>query len=347
MRNRGFCLLLLLFLVCQGPASAQQGGAAGGKKAGKQGDLKVGPSNEGENWQVLDDVKSGLQPQLPFVFQKDDEPEFVRELARVEWRTGDPIDLYIMRPKTSAKVPVVLYLYSYPGDPATQFLDNGWAKRATAGGIAAVGFASALTGQRYHSRPLKQWFISELTESMGSSVHDVQLILNYLAYRGDMDVSHVGMFGMGSGASIAILTAQADSRIKALDLFDPWGDWPDWLRDSPAVPADERSRYTTPEFLKSVTKLDPAAYLPSLKIFRLRVRQTLTDPVTPKSARDRIATSLRDPRYLQRYANADAFMQALQADGLSGWIKQQLRSQMQAEDGTPGLTAQDSNPPAN
>jgi cephalosporin-C deacetylase-like acetyl esterase len=346
MRNRSFCLLPLLFLVWQGPASAQQGGAADGKKAEKQGDVKVGPANEGENWQVLDDVKSGLQPQPPFVFQMDDEPDLVREMVRVEWRTGDPIDLYIMSPKTSGKVPVVLYLYSYPNQGG-QFRDNGWAKRATAEGYAAVGFVTALTGDRYHFRPLKQWFISELTESMGSSVHDVQLILNYLADRGDMDVNHVGMFGMGSGASIAILAAQADSRIKALDLLDPWGDWPDWLRDSPAVPEDERSRYTTPEFLKSVAKLDPAAYLPSLKIFRLRVRQTLTDPVTPKSAKDRIATSLRDPRYLQRYANAGVFMQASQADGLSGWIKQQLRSQIQAEEGTPGLTAQDSNSPAN
>jgi dienelactone hydrolase len=202
MRNRCFCVLPLLFLVWQGPVFAQQGGAAGGKKAQKQDDLKVGPANKGENWQVLDDVKSGLQSEPPFVFQKDDEPEFVREMVRVEWRSGDPIDLYVMRPKTSGKVPVVLYLYSYPGDPASQFSDNGWAKRATAGGVAAAGFASALTGQRYRFRPLKQWFISELPESLGSSVHDVQLVLNYLAGRGDMDMNHVGVFGMGSGASI-------------------------------------------------------------------------------------------------------------------------------------------------
>jgi pimeloyl-ACP methyl ester carboxylesterase len=346
MPNRTICLLLLMILVLPGTASAQQQGAAHGKKADEQKTSKNTQPKEVENWQVLNDVKSGLQHRPPFVYQQDDQPEFVREVVRVQWREGDPIDLYIMRPKTPGKVPVVLYLYGYPSD-SFQFRDNGWGKRATANGFAAVGFASALTGPRYHFRPMKQWFISELQESLGSSVHDVQLILNYLADRGDMDVEHAGMIGMGSGASIAILAAQADSRIKALDVLDPWGDWPDWLRESPAVPEEERARCTTPEFLKSVAALDPVAYLPTLKIMRLRLQQTLTDPLSPKSARERIATSLRDPRYLERYANSELLMKAWQVDGLSGWIKQQLRSQMQVEGRAGGLTAPDSNSVAN
>jgi cephalosporin-C deacetylase-like acetyl esterase len=266
-------------------------------------------------------------------------------MVRVQWRTGDPIDLYVLRPKTSGKVPVVLYLYSYPSDSA-QFHDNGWGKRATAQGFAAVGFASALTGQRYQRRPLKQWFISELPESIGSSVHDVQLILNYLTERGDMDMQHVGMIGIGSGATIAILAAHADPRIKALDLLDPWGDWPEWLRESPAVPDEERAKYTAPEFLKSVAKLDPVAYLPSLKT-PLRLQQTLSEPVVPKSAKDRIGTSVRDPRLLARYANPEILMQAWQAEGLSGWIKQLLRSQMQAEGPSSGVPDPGSNSAAN
>jgi|SRR5215472_1286623 len=346
MRNRSFFLLLLVFLAWSGTASAQQHGAADGKEASKRSDLKLPPAGQGEKWQVLDDIKSGLRPRPPFEFQKDDEPEFVREIVRVQWREGDPIDLYIMRPKTPGKVPVVLYLYSYPND-SVQFRDNGWGKRATAKGFAGVGFASALTGPRYHFRPMNQWFVSQLPESIGSSVHDVQLVLNYLADRGDMDMNHVGMFGMGSGATIAILAAHADSRIKALDLLDPWGDWPDWLRESPAVPDEERAKYTTPEFVKSVRALDPVACLLSLKLSRLRLQQVLNDPVTPTTARERIATSVRDQRVLARYANAEVLKEAWQADGLSGWIKQQLQSQIQAEQQMDGPTVQGSNPAAN
>jgi pimeloyl-ACP methyl ester carboxylesterase len=342
MRSRSFCLLVLAFLVWPGTAPAQQQGAGDAKETSKRGDFKFPRPGEGENWQALGDIKSGLQPQPAFEVQKDDEPEFVKEIVRVQWRTADPIDLYVIRPKTTGKVPVVLYLYSYPTD-SLQFRDNGWAKRATAKGFAAVGFVSALTGQRYHTRPLKQWFVSELPESLGSSVHDVQFILNYLTERGDIDMEHVGMIGMGSGATIAILAAHADRRIKALDLLDPWGDWPDWLRDSPAVPDDERAKYTTPEFEKSVEALDPVAYLRSLKISYVRLQQILNDPVTPKAARERIATSVRDQRFLTRYANAEMLREAWQVDGLSGWIKQQLQSQIQAEEATGGLTAQGSN----
>ena len=82
---------------------------------------------------------------------------------------------------------------------------------------------------------MKEWFVSQLQESIAASAHDVQMILNYLAMRGDLDMDHVGMFGDGSGASIAILAAAVDPRIKASDLLDPWGDWPDWIAKSTLI----------------------------------------------------------------------------------------------------------------
>jgi acetyl esterase/lipase len=266
-----------------------------------------------------------LEVRSPVVLQNDEEPDFVRQLVRVQWRNNDPIDLWIARPKLSGKAPVILYLYSY-SDSSDRFHDNGWCKRATADGFAAVGFLAALTDYRFRARPLRQWFVSELPESLGSSVHDVQLILNYLASRGDMDMNRVGMFGMGSGASIALLAAHADPRIKTLDLLDPWGDWPEWFRDSPLVPENERSKYLTQDFLNSVAPLDPVAYLPSLKTQKLRLQQTLSEPVTPKAAKDRIAAALPDPDELVKYTNALDLMNSWKITGLSGWIKLHLRS---------------------
>jgi hypothetical protein len=339
MRNYGIRLLLAL-LIWPAVAFCKQEKAASGGKTDKQSDTKAVPKDV-ENWKDLNDIKSGLQTSPPFEALRDEEPEFVRDVVRVEWRPNDPIDLWIIRPTAPGKVPVVLYLYSYPGDP-DQFRDNGWCKRVTAGGFAAVGFVSALTGERYAFRPMKEWFVSELTESLGSTVHDVQLILNYLADRGDMDLDHVGMFGMGSGASIAILAAEADPRIKALDLLDPWGDWPDWLRDSPSIPENERSSYTTTEFLKSVAPLDPVAYLPSMKGRKLRLQQLLTQPDTPKSAKETIAASVPDPAELVRYTNAQDLLKAWQTTGLSGWLKQQLRPQTQPDEQKLGLKVPDS-----
>jgi cephalosporin-C deacetylase-like acetyl esterase len=80
---------------------------------------------------------------------------------------------------------------------------------------------------------MKESFLSELQECLATSAHDVQMVLNYLAARGDLDMSRVGMFGQGSRAGIAILASAADPRIKVLDVLDPWGDWPTWISTSP------------------------------------------------------------------------------------------------------------------
>jgi len=330
MRFDGIPLILLILLILPNHTSAKQDVAASGKKSDTQSIAKKNPGTVTENWRVLDDLKTGLDPHAAVVVQSDEQPDFVRDLLRVQWRIVDPIDVWLIRPKVTGKVPVVLYLYSY-SDTSDRFHDNGWCKRATADGFAAVGFVSALSDYRFKNRPMREWFVSELTEALGTSVHDVQLILNQLAGRPDIDMNRVGMFGMGSGASVAILAAHADPRIKTLDLLDPWGDWPDWLEFSPAVPDSERAKYLMPEFLKSVAALDPVSYLPSLKTQSLRLQQTLSEPVTPKIAKERIAAAVPNPSQLVKYANAEDLLKAWQTMGLSGWIKEQMRSQSPKE----------------
>jgi hypothetical protein len=332
MRQGSFASLFLAVGFLGGMLGLRQNTPSDGKRAAKQestGSVTDVPS-PAEKWTVLDDIHTGLQPRPPLKGERDEQPEFVRELVRVQWRVGDPIDLWIIRPKTTDKVPVILYMYSYPNEPA-QFRDNGWCQRQSSGGYAAVGFVSALTGSRYHFRPMKQWFVSELPESVGSTVHDVQLVLNYLETRSDLDVDHVGMFGMGSGGTIAILAAAVDPRIKSIDVLDPWGYWPTWLRQSPFVPDNERAKYVTEEFLKSVEPIDPVRYLPKLKTPSVRMEQTLTDPVTPNVARQIMAGALPDLKDLVTYVNPEAHLKAWKVDGLSGWIKAQLHAQMQQQ----------------
>lgn len=326
MRMRSVCLFFSVLLAMSNGTLAQQGTAASEKKTEIKIDGKTFTPPPPENWGSLGDLKTGLQPIRSAVVQREEQPDFIRELVRVQWRIGDPIDLWISQPKATGKSPVILYLYSYT-DTNDRFRDNGWAKRATADGFAAVGFVAALSRDRFANRPMKQWFVSELRESLGSTVHDVQLILNYLADRGDMDMDHVGMFGMGAGATIAILAARTDPRIKSVDLLDPWGDWPDWLKDSPVVPEVERPKYLRPEFLESVAPFDPLAHLPYLTDQHVRVQQILSEPLTPNAAKAKIAAALPLRATLVRYNSPQELLKAWKSNGLSGWIKQELRPQ--------------------
>jgi hypothetical protein len=285
-----------------------------------------------EDWNVLSVDPATLQPLSYAVIGTTETADFTRELLRVQWRVADPIDLYVVKPHGVEKPPVVLYLYSYPSD-TDRFRDDGWCRRATQDGFAAVGFVSALTGQRYAYRPMREWFVSELQESLGASTHDVQMILNYLARRGDLSVQQVGMLGQGSGGAIAVLAAEADPRIAVLDLLNPWGDWPDWFRTSPQVPDQERAAYLQPEFLKRVANLDPVLYLPHLHLKALRVEQVMDEPITPNDAKQKIGAAVQPPDQLVRYADEKEHMVSWRVTGLSGWIHSQLRPASAATNG--------------
>jgi hypothetical protein len=262
---------------------------------------------------------------------KGDFPEYSKELVRAEWRSWDPVDLWVIKPAGVKNPPVILYLYSFPSTNR-RYSDPEFCKFVTKNGFAAVGFVSALTGDRFVARPMKQWFISELQESLATSVHDVQLILNYLTQRGDMDMTRVGMFGDGSGASIAIMAAAVDPRIKALDLLDPWGDWPDWLAHSNLVPEDERAAYLKPEFLKKVENFDPVKWLPELKQ-NVRLQYIEDLKVTPKLVRERVEAAAPPNVKTVHYESTKAFMANVVASGKSfDWLKEELGAPVQANE---------------
>jgi hypothetical protein len=195
----------------------------------------VPPASDEEDLRSLSLSNSKLQAREPVIGEKDEYPEFTRELIQVQWRTGDAIDLYVIKPRKTVKPPVVLYLYSYPSE-TDRFRDDEYCKRVTFNGYAAVGFVSALTGQRYHDRPMREWFVSQMSEALAKSVRDVQMILRYLSERNDLDMSRVGIFAQGSGATIAILAAAVEPQIRAVDALQPWGDWPTWLAKSSLIP---------------------------------------------------------------------------------------------------------------
>jgi hypothetical protein len=225
-----------------------------------------------EDFGSLSLAGSDLVPATPFPGGHESNKDFIRELYQVQWRSQDPIELFIIRPAGVKNPPVVLYLFSFPSD-TDRFYNAAYCKHLVSNGTAAVGFISALTGDRFH-RPMKEWFVSELQESLGSTVHDVQMILNYLESRHDLDMTRVGMFGQGSGGAIAILSAAADPRIKAIDVVGPWGDWPDFLAEAKGIPDAERPNYLKPEFLKKLETLEPARYLPDLKTRNVRIEFT-------------------------------------------------------------------------
>jgi len=328
--HRRLLVLIIPFLlttaILRAQTSSVPAAASLSPNSAVVGNLTV-PRTHAEDWIALPLDKSGLDPKLfnAVLLSKAEQPTYTRELIRMEWRSGDPIEVTIVIPHGVARPPVILFLYDYTSD-TDRFHNDGWCKRATQGGVAAVGFVSALSGQRFHApRLLTAWFVSEMQEALTTSTHDVQMVLNYLALRNDLDAKSVGMFGQGSGGAIAVLAASVDPRIVALDLLNPWGDWPDWLKDSKQIPEKERAVYLKPQFLQSVSTLDPVTYLPQLKLKSLRIQQVMDDQVTPQAAKDKIAAAVSNPDEVVRYKDVVEHESVWRVSGLSGWLRKQLR----------------------
>jgi hypothetical protein len=281
--------------------------------------------NVEEDWTSLSLASSRLIPAHPLLALTDDHPHCTVELLQVQWRWGDPIDLYVMKPKGVKKPPVILYLYGYPTD-TTVFRDDAYEDLVTKNGVAAVGFVSALTGHRYHDRPMKEWFLSEFQESLAKSVHDVQMVLNYLDSRGDLDMDRVGMFTNGSGASIAILASTVDPRIKVIEALDPWGDWPNWLANSPFVPSKERPDYVKPEFLKKVAAFDPLPLLPKIQARKFRLDNEAFNTTTPAAIEEKFRAAVPPGSTVMVYKSYDEAKAAF-ADGKNlEWIQHELEA---------------------
>jgi cephalosporin-C deacetylase-like acetyl esterase len=284
-------------------------------------------SASAEDFTSISVASSQLHPESPELVEKDVEPNYISEWIKVQWRSDDPIYLYVVRPTHVPKAPVVIYLYDYPAETDI-FRESDWCEHVTAGGYAAVGLVPAFNGQRYHGRPMKEWFVSELQEALVKSAHDVQMVLNYLAERGDVDMNSVGIFGVGAGATIAVAAASVDSRIKAIDLVDPWGNWPRWMAKSEVIPEEERSRYIKPDFLKQVSAFDPVSLLPTLTAPRVRLNQSVESSSTPREAGSKIEAALPPGAERRPLVDGAQFDPLVASGGKDfDWLKLQLKFQ--------------------
>ncbi len=276
----------------------------------------ITPTLEGSHFHSADAVELGESGVVDNVY--------THEIQRVTWRAGDPVDLYIIKPVEVKNPPVILYLYSYPFE-TDRFVNHDFCKFLVRNGVAAVAFPSALTAGRYHGRPMKQWFVSEMEESLATTAHDVQLILNYLTDRGDFDMNRVGMFGDGSGASVAILAAAVDPRIKSLDLINPWGDWPDWVAKSTRIPDNERPDFLKKEWLEANAAMDPLKWLPQLKTPNVRLQFVRTVGITPVEAQAKLEAAAPKQAKIVHYDNTVAFKTAVADGSALDWLKDHVR----------------------
>ena len=270
---------------------------------------------------------SAFFPLRPVMGQKDDSPllPFTRERWQLMWRPADPIDLYVCKPRAAGdKLPVILYLYTYPSD-TDRFKSDDWCMTMTSEGFAAVGFVSAYTGHRLEIRPPSTTFFTNFQESLASTVHDVQMVLDYLATREDMDMNRVGMYGQGSGGTIAILASTVDKRIRALDVLTPWGDWPNFFAQSRYVAADKRAKFLAPEFQAQIAGFDPLTVVPKVQAKSLRIQDVRKSGPMPDASQERLEAAAPPTALINQYGDMASLSANAPVGVLFGWLRAELQ----------------------
>jgi len=329
-------LLLCTFSIVPG-ARAQQPATNRVPESGSSAKAAIPSEGFHEDLTSLGLQGSTLQPQTPFLLERTDilNGKYFRERIQVGWRPHDTFDLYVALPKGVKNPPVILYLYSFP-ESASRFQSEQWYEGVAKDGYAAVGFVSALTAERAEHRARDEWFVGLLQESLAASVHDIQMILNYLSSRGDLGMDRVGMFGTGSGATIAILASAVDARIKAIDVFNPWGDWPVWAAKSWVIPEEERgndlktNKYIDPKFLEIVAPLDPIRWLPNVKARSLRIQSVQSEATAPADTETKIAQAAPNRAEINQFKDYRVWMSIQHGPEIFGWLRQQLQPDAQS-----------------
>lgn len=294
--------------------------------------LSQGPystANDNEYREDFSDLTlkgSAFFPLRPVLGEKDDNPimPFTREFWQLMWRPADPIDLYVCKPRAGAgKLPVILYLYTYPSD-TNRFKSDDWCMTMTSEGFAAVGFVSAYTGHRREMHPMTTFF-TDFQESLASTVHDVQMILDYLATRDDMDMNRVGMYGQGSGGTIAILASTVDKRVRALDVLTPWGDWPNFFSQSRYVAADKRAKFLGPEFQVKIAAFDPLTVMTKVRAKSLRIQDVRKSGPMPDASQERLEAAAPPTAIINQYGDMASMAANAPVGVLFGWLRAELQ----------------------
>ena len=73
----------------------------------------------------------------------DDDAKFTREIVRVQWRSADPINLYIIKPAGVKTPPVILYLDDYPKE-TDEYYSREFCRLLTKGWICGCRFRTGI-----------------------------------------------------------------------------------------------------------------------------------------------------------------------------------------------------------
>lgn len=159
------------------------------------------------------------------LISSEEGPHYRLEKLVLDLNGIEPVPAYFVRPKTDARVPVVLYNHAHGGNyeigkdeliEPRRGLQSPYAEELTRLGCAALCIDAWNFGER-RGRTELELFKELLWRGRvlwGLMVYDSLRAVDYLVTRPDVDARRIGTLGLSMGSTMAWWLAALDTRIK-------------------------------------------------------------------------------------------------------------------------------------
>lgn len=247
---------------------------------------------------------------------------------------GQRVPLTIWRPKqcgTADKPPVILFLHGLGGERSHAGMIA--ANLVAPLGIAVCAIDAPLHGERKIEG--QNLFSTDLAQTAGSfrqGVVDNRRALDYLATRGDLDMTRVCLEGTSMGAIMGTLVAAVDERIRAAFLVVGGGNLRELFMQSQHSAARRLREALTsvPDAAGALEVFDPAGFAGHISPRPVWMLNGRDDKIIPPVCAQALHAAAQEPKHVTWYSGGlgdghlppldvyyQELMQFLQAQGLT------------------------------
>lgn len=177
--------------------------------------------------------------------------------------------------------------------------------------LAPKGYAVMAIDIEYHGerketgKDVISTDVKDDVRSLHQTVVDQMRMIDYLASRGDIDMSRIGYVGVSLGSFLGSILSGVDPRVKSTILIVGGGDWNKMIHTSQVPPFAVIQDFCGHDdkkikaFSDQMDVIDPLNYIGLVSPRKLLMLNCLNDKYVPKANAEELYSAAKDPKEIQ------------------------------------------------
>jgi dienelactone hydrolase len=240
---------------------------------------------------------------------------------------GERIPALFWQPETPGpKVPCVILMHGLGGNKETM---TPFAQFLTKQGYACIAIDAKYHGER--PKGPAAFALLKLPydgrDALAQTVVDLRRTIDYLASRGDIDMTRIGYIGYSMGALLGAIVSGVDARVACPVLIVGGGNW-DALVSKSILPLAGDRDVKNADVRKGITDalapLDPALWVGLISPRPVLMINGETDNIVPSASSKALHAAARQPKKIVWYPGGHMAPPDLLAKEIPAWFAEHL-----------------------